>query len=91
MAFRGSRDAVDYGRRPVTCNTCNYGGFLPFLLLQVARNFLQTGCNSVSEGESRAFSRFCRSLELGLVEVQSAFQGFGSGPTRRLSSEAIRS
>jgi hypothetical protein len=62
VALRGSRDATDYGRRPVTCNTCNNGGFLRFLLLQVDGIFPEMRCNLKPKGESRAFSDFFRSF-----------------------------
>ena len=52
--LHGSRDATDYGHRPVTCNTCNNGGFLPFYPLQVGRISVKTGCNPVFNGESHA-------------------------------------
>lgn len=62
MAFHGSRDATDYGRRPVTYNTCNNGGFLGFLPLQAGGDFRKTGCNPVWDGESHAFRQLFGSL-----------------------------
>jgi hypothetical protein len=43
--------------RPVTCNACNNGGFVRFLLLQVDGIFPKIRCNLKPKGESRAFLR----------------------------------
>ena len=82
MAFRRSRDATDYGQRPVTCNTCNNGGFLRVLPLQAGGDFRKTGCNFAWEGESHAFASFFRSFRDvgGMDEMEKKAEWPPSGP-----------
>lgn len=68
----GCHGAADYGQGPVTCNTCNIGGFLRFLLLQVVMVTSKTRRYSVSRWESHAFfelfSRFRGVSGLAIVQ-----------------------
>lgn len=65
--------------RPVTRNTCNNGGKLRILPLQVGRDSLETACNPVFEGESHAFCQL-------FSEFRKLVFGRLAGTLKRLSA-----